>query len=42
MVQEKLKVYISADLEGVTGVVHPDQIYQDGFFYKDTLMLWGQ
>ena len=37
-----MKVLISADLEGVSGVVHPDQIYPDGVFYKETLMRWSQ
>lgn len=40
--KEKLKIYISADLEGVTGVIHPEQLYQDGFFYKEALMRWAQ
>lgn len=39
--KEKLKIYISADLEGVSGVVHPDQIYPDGKFYKETLVRWA-
>lgn len=42
MSDTKLKIYISADLEGVSGVVHPDQIYPDGKFYKETLMRWSQ
>lgn len=37
-----MKVLISADLEGVSGVVHPDQIYPDGIFYKETLQKWTQ
>jgi len=37
-----MKIYISADLEGVSGVVHPDQIYPDGPYYKETLMRWSQ
>ena len=37
-----MKVLISADLEGVSGVVHPDQIYPDGIFYKETLQKWAQ
>lgn len=39
--KEKPKIYISADLEGVSGVVHPDQIYPDGKFYKETLVRWA-
>ena len=41
MSKEKLTIYISADLEGVSGVVHPDQIYPDGKFYKETLIRWA-
>ena len=37
-----MKIYISADLEGVSGVVHPDQIQPDGLLYKETIMKWGQ
>ena len=37
-----MKILISADLEGVSGVVHPDQIYPDGIFYKETLQKWSQ
>lgn len=37
-----MKILISADLEGVSGVVHPDQIYPDGVFYKETLQKWAQ
>lgn len=37
-----MNVLISADIEGVSGVVHPDQIYPNGQFYKDTLMRWSQ
>ena len=37
-----MKILISADLEGVSGVVHPDQIYPDGIFYKETLQKWAQ
>lgn len=36
-----MKILISADLEGVSGVVHPDQIYPDGKFYKETLVKWA-
>ncbi len=35
-----MKVLISADIEGVCGVVHTDQIYPDGKFYKETLDKW--
>ena len=35
-----MKILISADIEGVNGVVHPDQIYPDGKFYKETLEKW--
>ena len=35
-----MKILISADIEGVSGVVHPDQIYPDGKFYKETLEKW--
>lgn len=37
-----MKVYISADIEGVTGVVHPDQIYPDGKFYNEALEVWAK
>ena len=37
-----MKILISADLEGVSGVVHTDQIYPDGIFYKETLQKWSQ
>ncbi len=37
-----MKILISADLEGVSGVVHTDQIYPDGVFYKETLQKWAQ
>lgn len=33
-----MKILISADLEGVTGVIHPEQIYPEGKFYKETLL----
>ena len=33
-----MRVLISADMEGVSGVVHPDQIYPDGKYYKETLI----
>lgn len=42
MVDAKLKVLISADLEGVSGVVHPDQVHPEGPLYKETLMRWSQ
>lgn len=35
-----MKILISADIEGVNGVVHPDQIYPDGKFYNETLVKW--
>ena len=35
-----MRVLISADFEGVNGVVHPDQIYPDGKGYKDALGRW--
>ena len=37
-----MKILISADLEGVSGVSHPDQIYPDGKYYKETLLRWAQ
>ena len=37
-----MKILISADFEGVSGVVHPDQIYPDGKGYKDALNRWHQ
>lgn len=37
-----MKILISADLEGVSGVVHPDQVSPLGSLYKDTLMKWSQ
>ena len=37
-----MKILISADLEGVSGVVHPEQIYPSGKDYKETLMRWSQ
>lgn len=40
--EKKLKILISADLEGVSGVTHPEQVYGDGQAYKDTLMRWSQ
>lgn len=33
-----MKILISADMEGVSGVIHPDQIYPDGKSYKETLL----
>ena len=42
MKDEKLKVYISTDLEGVSGVVHPDQTDPNGPLYKDALLRWTQ
>lgn len=32
--QARLKVYISADMEGITGVVTPEQLGPDGFEYQ--------
>ncbi len=37
-----MKILISADLEGVNGVAHPDQIYPDGKYYKETLVRWAK
>ena len=37
-----MKILISADLEGVSGVVHPDQVSPLGSLYKETLMRWAQ
>ena len=37
-----MKILVSADLEGVSGVSHPDQIYPDGKYYKETLLRWAQ
>ena len=37
-----MKVLISADLEGISGVVHSDQIHPNGEFYKETLQKWAQ
>ena len=37
-----MKILISADLEGVSGVSHPEQIYPDGRYYKETLIRWAQ
>lgn len=37
-----MRVYISADLEGVSGVVHPEQCYGDNPFYRESLMRWSQ
>ena len=37
-----MKILISADLEGVSGVAHPDQIYPEGKYYKETLLRWAQ
>ncbi|MBI2995517.1 MAG: M55 family metallopeptidase [Candidatus Melainabacteria bacterium] len=37
-----MKVLISADLEGVSGVCHPDQIYPNGKSYKETLIRWSK
>ena len=42
MEENKLKILISADLEGVSGVIHPEQIYPDSSSYKETLMKWSQ
>lgn len=35
-----MRILISADFEGVSGVVHPDQIYPNGKGYKDALARW--
>lgn len=37
-----MRILISADLEGVSGVVHPDQVSPLGSLYKETLMRWAQ
>ena len=37
-----MKILVSADLEGVSGVSHPDQIYPDGKYYKETVLRWAQ
>ena len=37
-----MRILISADLEGVSGVAHPEQIYPDGRYYKETLIRWAQ
>ena len=34
-----MKILISSDLEGVSGVVHPDQIYPEGKYYRETLLV---
>ena len=38
---KKMKILISADIEGVSGVTHPDQINPGGTFYKETLNRWA-
>ncbi len=42
MTDKKLKVLISADLEGVSGVVHPQQTSPGSPDYKDAVMRWTQ
>ena len=37
-----MKILISADLEGVNGVAHTDQIYPEGKYYKETLIRWSK
>ncbi|OGI07607.1 MAG: hypothetical protein A3I68_00375 [Candidatus Melainabacteria bacterium RIFCSPLOWO2_02_FULL_35_15] len=37
-----MKILISADLEGVNGVAHTDQIYPEGKYYKDTVIRWSK
>ncbi|MBI3591005.1 MAG: M55 family metallopeptidase [Candidatus Melainabacteria bacterium] len=37
-----MRVLVSADLEGISGVVHPDQIYPGSEYYKETLQKWSQ
>lgn len=37
-----MKILISSDLEGVSGVIHPDQLYGDSTLYKEALMRWAQ
>ena len=38
----KMKILISADLEGVNGVAHTDQIYPEGKYYKETVIRWSK
>lgn len=42
MTDKKLKILISADLEGVSGVVHPQQTNPGSPDYKDAVMRWTQ
>lgn len=42
MAEKKLKILISADLEGVSGVIHPEQISGDSQLYRETLMRCSQ
>ncbi|MBI3309381.1 MAG: M55 family metallopeptidase [Candidatus Melainabacteria bacterium] len=37
-----MKILISADLEGVSGVVHPDQLQPGSDSYKEAVMRWCQ
>lgn len=37
-----MKILISADLEGVNGVAHTDQIYPEGKYYKETTIRWSK
>ena len=37
-----MKILISADLEGVNGVAHTDQIYPEGKYYKETVVRWSK
>lgn len=37
-----MKILISADLEGVNGVAHTDQIYPEGKYYKETIIRWSK
>lgn len=35
-----MKVYVSADFEGISGVVHPSQVLPDGRFYEEARRLF--
>ena len=37
-----MKILISADLEGVNGVAHTDQIYPEGKYYKEAVIRWSK
>lgn len=40
--EKRLKVLISADLEGVSGVTHPEQVRPGSPDYRDAIMRWSQ